>query len=394
MNKNLQHEGHRVRLREKFLAEEPALLPDEDLLELLLTYAIPRKNVQSLAKILLAEFGSLGNVLAADLADLCQIEGIKQNSAILLKLAAAIQSRNYVTAPITGQQPKQTPATEVLQTGEQPVLAPLFKFTSPAKLASALKGHRKPVARYGSELFGKAVLKEAIEMLPKLPDSENIDDIRAFLRKNLHFSAEETRKRYAAYITRRMFPDGVADAPLRQFAREFPATTELRDVCYYRFCKAEPLMPDVISNVFLPVLGLGRMRRERITHYLQQKFPESKNVSDCVQSIVDALVAGGIASTDRKQITFSVRPIRIASFAYILQSEFPEPGMYEISKAESNRLFASLLWTPEQILAALYELRNLGIISKISEIDSFRQFTTKFELPEVVRRLVRDAKPS
>jgi len=68
--------------------------------------------------------------------------------------------------------------------------------------------------------------------------------------------------------------------------------------------------------------------------------------------------------------------------------------MYEVSKAESNRHFASLLWTPDKILAALYELRNLGVISKISEIDSFRQFTTKFELSEVVRRLAHDAKPS
>jgi DNA repair protein RadC len=266
--------------------------------------------------------------------------------------------------------------------------------TQSAQETISVTRHRKPVTRYGSELFGKAVLKEAIEMLPKLPDSESIDDIRAFLRNNLHFSAEQTRKRYTNYITRRMFPEGIADSPLRNFARAFPATTELRDVGYYRFCKAELLMSDVISSVFLPVLGLGRIRRERITHYLQHKFPESKNINDCVQSIVDALVAGGIASTNRQQISFSVRPIRIASFAFILHSEFPEPGMYEVSKAESNQFFASLLWTPEKILAALYELRNLGIISKISEIDSFRQFTIKFDLSEVVRRLARNATPS
>ena len=81
-------EGHRERLKKKFF--EGANLEDYELLELLLMYAIPRKDVKELAKVLLERFGSLGGVLTAPIDDLVQIVGIKENSAILLKLVATM----------------------------------------------------------------------------------------------------------------------------------------------------------------------------------------------------------------------------------------------------------------------------------------------------------------
>ena len=75
------------------------------------------------------------------------------------------------------------------------------------------------IPRRDVQLFGKAALREAIQLFPLLPDSESLDEIREYLRKNLHFSAEATRKRYAAYISRRQFPDGIADQALRVFGK-------------------------------------------------------------------------------------------------------------------------------------------------------------------------------
>ena len=48
----------------------------------------------------------------------------------------------------------------------------------------------------------------------------------------------------------------------------------------------------------------------------------------------------------------------------------------------------AILWQPDQLVPALYELRNRGLLSKISEIDSVRQFTTRFTLKQVTERLV------
>lgn len=64
------HAGHRERLRQRFLRGDGESVADYELLELLLFYAIDRRDVKPLAKALLDEFGSLGAVLGADPARL------------------------------------------------------------------------------------------------------------------------------------------------------------------------------------------------------------------------------------------------------------------------------------------------------------------------------------
>jgi len=375
--------GHRERLRLRFLKREAGSLTDEALLELLLTYAIPQRDVRPLAVSLVSRFGSLQQVLGADFDALCSVSGIKSNAAVLLKLVHQLRQESTTSESV--EKPNEPSVHEGPPAAPESELRPLITQT-------AGRRPRRLLPRRGTELFGKAALRQAIELLPSLPDTESLDVVRNYLRQNLHFSAQGTRERYAAYIARRLFPDGVADQSLGLFGKANPGTPELKEVCFYRFCKAEPLMQRVITDLLLPALGLGRVRRERIKDYLQAKFPESKGVDDCTQAIVDALVAGGIAAADRKRLTFSARPVRPTSFAFVLHSEFPQPGMYEVAKAESNPLLGCLLWTPAQILTGLYELRNLGLISKVSEIDSVRQFTLKFDLPGVVNEMLKGGK--
>jgi DNA repair protein RadC len=76
--------GHRHRLRDKLL-NNPDSLPDYELLELILTYALPRKDVKPLAKDLLKTFGSFSNVLYAPEHKLYQIPFLKENSVALFK---------------------------------------------------------------------------------------------------------------------------------------------------------------------------------------------------------------------------------------------------------------------------------------------------------------------
>ena len=60
------HTGHRQRLRERFRAQGLSGFAEHEALELLLTYAIPQKDVNPLAHALLERFGSLAAVLEAD----------------------------------------------------------------------------------------------------------------------------------------------------------------------------------------------------------------------------------------------------------------------------------------------------------------------------------------
>ncbi len=378
-----ENKGHRQRLRERFASGEESSRSEEALLELLLTYAIPQKDVQPLAKRLLSEYGSLPALLENSMETLCQFDGVKENSAVLLKLVDWIR-RHY--GPKRHEKETRKPLRQTT----------LFEASSPeleqAPSAVAEPRREKVIQRYGTEMFGKAVLKEAIEILPRLPDSESLDEIRSFLRAKLHFSAEQTRQRYANYIIRRMFPNGYADAPLLLFAKAFPDSQELRDVCFYRFLLSEPLEVEIIEDLILPNLGTGRLSRESIRKRLAEKFPEAKSIVDCGKAIVDALTAGGVVKADRTKISFAYREIPVASFAFILHSEFQEPGMYDIRKLDENRMIRAMLWNPERVLHALYELRNQGLISKISEIDNIRQFTTKHTLAGVVERIVSGGK--
>ncbi len=80
---------HRQRLKERFIHNGLTGARDYEILELLLTYAIQRKDVKPLAKRLVAAFGSLEAVFDAPADELAKINGIGRHSAILIKLVRA-----------------------------------------------------------------------------------------------------------------------------------------------------------------------------------------------------------------------------------------------------------------------------------------------------------------
>lgn len=86
MDKNRQFHFHRKRLRERYLNSGVEGFADYELIELLLTFSIPRKDVKPMAKQLIKKFGSLSGVFDADIADIEQIRGVGKLSAIQIKL--------------------------------------------------------------------------------------------------------------------------------------------------------------------------------------------------------------------------------------------------------------------------------------------------------------------
>jgi DNA repair protein RadC len=77
---------HRKRLRERFVNAGPRGLTDYELLELLLTYAIPRQDIKPVAKSLLRRFTTVGGVLSAGKHDLESVRGLGPQSALLIRL--------------------------------------------------------------------------------------------------------------------------------------------------------------------------------------------------------------------------------------------------------------------------------------------------------------------
>ncbi len=82
------YQGHRDRLRERFLKSGIEALHDYEILELILFMAIPRRDVKPLAKSLLQHFGSFAMVLNATASELEQF-GLSENSITALKVIKA-----------------------------------------------------------------------------------------------------------------------------------------------------------------------------------------------------------------------------------------------------------------------------------------------------------------
>ena len=85
--------GHRQRLREKFERHEQEAFLDYELLELILTYSIPRRDVKPIAKDLMNRFHTFPGVMDASPEDLAQVPGLGQNSVTLLKLIRSANVR-------------------------------------------------------------------------------------------------------------------------------------------------------------------------------------------------------------------------------------------------------------------------------------------------------------
>ncbi|MDD2600461.1 MAG: hypothetical protein PHO37_14765, partial [Kiritimatiellae bacterium] len=100
--------GHRERLRQRFRKSGGESLADHELLELLLTYAIPRKDTKSIAKELLEKHRSFSAVLEQPLHELENCSGVGPSSTTLISLVCAcmrryfereIKARKRITAP-------------------------------------------------------------------------------------------------------------------------------------------------------------------------------------------------------------------------------------------------------------------------------------------------------
>jgi DNA repair protein RadC len=86
-------EGHRNRLRERFLEGGIDRFSDEEVIEFLLTLGTPRKDVKLQARQAMKKFGSLSRALSAPVSELRSIKGIGPKNALYLSLVHQIAGR-------------------------------------------------------------------------------------------------------------------------------------------------------------------------------------------------------------------------------------------------------------------------------------------------------------
>jgi len=95
-------EGHRQRLRNKFLEHGLEKLTDEEVVELLLSFGTPRRDCKQAARDLLKKFGSIRDVFEASTKALSEIDGVGPNNIVAIKLIHAVSGR-FLEQRLTGR---------------------------------------------------------------------------------------------------------------------------------------------------------------------------------------------------------------------------------------------------------------------------------------------------
>lgn len=91
------HDGHRERMKSSFKKNGLDSMNDVNALELLLFYAIPRRDTNVIAHALLDHFGSLSRVFSASIRELCAVEGVGENTAVLISMIPQLVRKSMVS---------------------------------------------------------------------------------------------------------------------------------------------------------------------------------------------------------------------------------------------------------------------------------------------------------
>ena len=95
-------EGHRQRLRDRFLARGLDGFTDAEVLELLLTFGTPRTDCKEAARAALAEFGSFAAVFEASIPSLQKIQGIGPKNSFAVHFVQEV-ARRYLKERLSGK---------------------------------------------------------------------------------------------------------------------------------------------------------------------------------------------------------------------------------------------------------------------------------------------------
>lgn len=101
---DLHYLGHRKRLRERFMKAGLEGFADHEVVELLLTLAIPRSDVKRPAKALIERFGSLRAILDAPIDELREVKGIGSVAPVALRIIRAVGTL-YLQQRAEGMEP-------------------------------------------------------------------------------------------------------------------------------------------------------------------------------------------------------------------------------------------------------------------------------------------------
>ena len=320
MNVVDQHEGHRERLRARFLSGQIPLTQIE-LLELVLSYAIPRKDLSPIAKLLLEKFGTIITVLDAPKDDLLLVEGVGESTVTFLKIIRTfVKTAEIDHLEIMKKQKEEKAASNQLQ---------LFA-ADPNSAKKSLSDDDQQPKQKSMRVFANDEIQNALEILPKASNFNDLDAFKQYLTTNLPYNSEATRERRSNIILERFFPTGTIDNSMTYFASHCTTPQDLKALVFYHTLKAEPIATKVAEELIWPALPIGRVDREQVREFTLRYLPDLSDSSqkNMLRSIFYTYQLCSVGLVVKDNLRFNLRPGTFESFLYILTCEYPKPGIY------------------------------------------------------------------
>ena len=352
--------GHRARMRNRFL-ENPELFSDADLLELILTYAIPRKDVAPVASLLLEQFGSLESLVFAPVEDLYKINGLGEATIVLIKAMEAL----------------------ILKIKNEPYQMELLGRGTESRDSQTTNEPKERSLR----VFANDEIANSVVFLPKAVSFSSLKQYQDYLETNLPYNSAETRHRRANYFIDRFFPAGHLHTSLYYFLSHITVEASLKSSIFYHVLKSEPAATKVAEELIYSALPSGRIEREQIKEYVTGLFPSisDSSLNNMLRSVLTTYNLLGVGLLREESLRFQLRPGDFEGFLYVFTSEFSEPGIYTYDQLFRSPLHRWLLWDKEWIRKQIFILRDQKVIAKISEIDTVQQFTLDLSQMDALR---------
>jgi len=147
------YEGRLARLKERLVREGAHGLSDSEVLELLLSYAIPATDVRPIAEEVLRRFASLNGVLRSSTVELTQVDGVGLHAAGLVRLAGEIVGRCSEV---------MSPSGEILKDPRELERRLLTRFKGMKEEALLLIFMSSQGLALGEELLGAGTVNEVV----------------------------------------------------------------------------------------------------------------------------------------------------------------------------------------------------------------------------------------
>jgi DNA repair protein RadC len=294
---------------------------------------------------------------------LVAIPGIGEQTAILVKVVAQLASKARDQAQPVPEAAEQPALFEV-----EPELGPLFDSTPEPK---------EPPMR----TFANDEIANSLAFIPQAAQFETFEAFKAYLRERLPYNSESTRERRANYILNRFFPEERLDVPLTYYVAHCTSKEDLKPALFYHVLKSEPLAVKVAEEFVWPALPIGRVDREDLREFILRYLPDigTSSQQNVLRSLFTTYELLSVGVQEDTTLRFQVHTGTLKGFLYVLTAEFPKPGIYTFEALEGGPMRLWLLWDREWMRRQLYNLRDLGVIAKVSEIDTVRQFTLAFD---------------